>query len=59
MDVRREMEGESGGLLEVGGCGTFANGDVLAGTRRSIIIIRISRTLRLEKVGGSVGIRGQ
>ena len=59
MNVRREMGRESGGLLEVGGCGTFANGDFAAGIRRSIIIIRISRMSRLEKVGGSVRIRGQ
>ena len=58
--ARRELEGKSAEVVEGGGCVEFANSDVLlAGTRRSIIIIRMSRTARLEKVGGSVGIRGQ
>lgn len=37
----------------------LTNSDVLVGTRRSIIIIRMSRVSRLESVGGSVAIQGQ
>ena len=56
----RELERDCVEVLEGGGCVVFANSDaLLAGTRRSIIIIRMSRTLRLRKVGGSVGTRGQ